>query len=146
MTETPPRLTETPSFAMDALSDVLRVMRLTGGVFLNAEFTDPWCLRVRIAPSSCAPYLGPHAYLVAYHFELEGRKRVRMPGGAELDVEAGQSVLFPHNDPHLLGSDLDLTPVDAPRPSPVRADPTSRRCRGSASTARAATGTGTRTR
>jgi Cupin len=29
---------------MDALSDVLRVVRLKGGVFLHAEFTAPWCI------------------------------------------------------------------------------------------------------
>src|SRR5688572_21253194 len=41
-------LRETPDFkiigAMDALSDVLRVLRLTGAVFLDAEFTAPWCV------------------------------------------------------------------------------------------------------
>jgi hypothetical protein len=31
--------------SMDALSDVLRVVRLDGGVFLRAEFTAPWCIR-----------------------------------------------------------------------------------------------------
>ena len=97
---------------MDALSDVLRVMRLKGGVFLHAEFSHPWCLAVKIAPDSCTPYLGPSAHLVAYHFVLEGAMRVRMQDGAELQVEAGQSVLFPRNDPHLLGSDLDLAPAD----------------------------------
>ena len=96
---------------MDALSDVLRVMRLKGGVFLHAEFSDPWCLAVKIAPESCTPYLGPSSRLVAYHYVLEGRMRVRMDDGAELDVEAGQSVLFPRNDPHLLGTDLDRPPV-----------------------------------
>ena len=97
---------------MDALSDVLRVMRLKGGVFLHAEFSHPWCLAVKIAPDSCTPYLGPSAHLVAYHFVLEGAMRVRMQDGTELQVEAGQSVLFPRNDPHLLGSDLDLAPAD----------------------------------
>ena len=29
---------------MDALSDVLRVANLTGGVFLHAEFRAPWCI------------------------------------------------------------------------------------------------------
>ena len=96
---------------MDALSDVLRVMRLKGGVFLHADFTAPWCLGVDIAPASCAPYLGPSARLIAYHFVLEGRMRVRTPDGAELEIEAGQSVLFPRNDPHLLGSDLGRPPV-----------------------------------
>jgi len=112
MTGTPRRFAQTPKLDMDALSDVLRVMRLSGGVFLNAEFTHPWCLRVNIAPDSCAPYLGRTTYLVAYHFVLEGAMRVRMPDGEELDVTAGQSVLFPHNHPHVLGSDLELAPVD----------------------------------
>jgi AraC-like DNA-binding protein len=111
MTATPPGFAGTPSSSMDALSDVLRVMRLKGGVFLHAEFTAPWCLGVSIAPESCTPYLGPSARLVAYHFVLEGRLRVRVRGGAELELEPGQSVLFPRNDPHLLGSDLDLPPV-----------------------------------
>src|SRR5690606_1897950 len=101
MTETPPRLLQTPNPSMDPLSDVLRVMRLTGGVFLHAEFTDPWCLDVKIAPDGCAPYLGMSAYLVAYHFVLDGVMRVRMQDGEELEAEAGQSVLFPHNDPHI---------------------------------------------
>jgi len=32
---------------MDALSDVLRVARLNGGVFLHAEFFEPWCMAAR---------------------------------------------------------------------------------------------------
>ena len=35
---------------MDALSDVLRIVRLKGGVFLHAEFTAPWCIASQIAP------------------------------------------------------------------------------------------------
>jgi AraC-like DNA-binding protein len=100
---------------MDALSDVLRVMRLKGGVFLHGEFSDPWCLGVTLAPDSCTPYLGPSAHLIAYHYVLEGHMRVRMGDGADLDVAAGQSVLFPRNDPHVLGSDLDLEPVPGER-------------------------------
>jgi len=30
---------------MDALSDVLKFLRLEGAVYLNAEFTAPWCIR-----------------------------------------------------------------------------------------------------
>jgi AraC-like DNA-binding protein len=100
---------------MDALSDVLRVMRLKGGVFLHGEFSDPWCLGVTLAPDSCTPYLGPSAHLIAYHYVLEGHMRVRMGDGTELDVAAGQSVLFPRNDPHVLGSDLELDPVPGER-------------------------------
>jgi hypothetical protein len=36
--------------AMDALSDVLRIVRLKGGVFLHAEFTEPWCVFSQTTP------------------------------------------------------------------------------------------------
>ena len=29
---------------MDVLSEVLRVVRLEGALFFNAEFSAPWCL------------------------------------------------------------------------------------------------------
>ena len=40
---------------MDALSDVLRFLRLTGGVFLDAEFSAPWCVISQIRPEDWAP-------------------------------------------------------------------------------------------
>ena len=42
---------------MDALSDVLRVVRLNGGVFLHAEFTEPWCIVSQVAPADCGSLL-----------------------------------------------------------------------------------------
>ena len=42
---------------MDALSDALRVMGLTGGIFLEASFTEPWCTLGRIGANDCRPYL-----------------------------------------------------------------------------------------
>ena len=29
---------------MDALSEVLKAQRLTSGIFLEADFTAPWCI------------------------------------------------------------------------------------------------------
>ena len=49
---------------MDALSDVLKVAHLTGGVFLHADFFAPWCLSARVAPEHCAPNLGPASHLI----------------------------------------------------------------------------------
>jgi hypothetical protein len=57
---------------MDALSDVLRVVHLTGGVFLHAEFFAPWCIAARVAPEHCAPLLGPASHLILYHYVVEG--------------------------------------------------------------------------
>jgi AraC-like DNA-binding protein len=98
---------------MDALSDVLRVAHLTGGVFLHADFTAPWCMAARVAPEHCAPALGPASHLILYHYVVEGELRIRIDGdeGDNLMLGAGDVVLLPRNDLHLLGSDLSLPPV-----------------------------------
>jgi AraC-like DNA-binding protein len=98
---------------MDALSDVLRVAHLTGAVFLHADFFAPWCIAARVAPEHCAPVLGPAAHLIPYHYVVEGELHVRLDGrdGGDLVLGAGEVILLPRNDPHLMGSDLSLPPV-----------------------------------
>jgi AraC-like DNA-binding protein len=98
---------------MDALSDVLRVAHLTGGVFLHPDFFAPWCMSSRISPEHCAPHLGSASHLIAYHYVVEGDFRIRVEGedGEDLIIGAGEVVLLPRNDLHLMGSDLSLPPV-----------------------------------
>src|SRR5437868_2410169 len=99
--------------SMDALSDVLRAARLTGGVFLHADFFAPWCMAARVGPEHCAPVLGPASHLILYHYVVEGELRIRVDGedGEDLVIGAGDVVLLPRNDLHLMGSDLSLPPV-----------------------------------
>jgi AraC-like DNA-binding protein len=96
---------------VDALSDVLRVVRLKGGVFLHAQFTAPWCVRSQLRPEDCGPLLQGAEHLVLYHYILEGHLTAQVAGGPPVQIEAGEVVIFPHNDTHLLGSNLDLPPV-----------------------------------
>jgi AraC-like DNA-binding protein len=98
---------------MDALSDVLRVANLTGGVFLHAEFFAPWCVAARLSPEHCAPAVGPASHLIIYHYIVEGELLIRVDGedGDGLRLGAGELVLLPRNDLHLMGSDLGLPPV-----------------------------------
>lgn len=98
---------------MDALSDVLRVIRLKGGVFLHAEFTEPWCMFSRVSPEDCGSMMQGADHLVLYHYVIDGRLAVQIPGGQPVEIEAGEVVIFPHNDDHLMGSHLDLPPVPA---------------------------------
>ncbi len=98
---------------MDALSDVLRVTHLTGGVFLHAEFFAPWCMAARVAPEHCAPRLGRASHLMLYHYVVEGELHVRVEGEEAFVLKPGDVVLFPRNDLHLLGSNLGLPPVMA---------------------------------
>jgi hypothetical protein len=68
---------------MDALSHVLRVAHLTGGVFLHADFFAPSCMAARVSPEHCAPALGPASHLIVYHYVVEGAFRIRVEGEME---------------------------------------------------------------
>jgi AraC-like DNA-binding protein len=98
---------------LDALSDVLRVIRLSGGVFLEAEFTAPWCISGRLSADDCKPFLAAPRHVIASHFVAAGHMRLRIDGGATLDVGAGELILLPHNDAHSFGSDLSIAPMSA---------------------------------
>lgn len=100
---------------MDALSDVLRAANLTGGVFLNASFTAPWCLASQITPDVLPPTVGRASEIIAYHYVVDGELRIRlMEDKSEgILVKAGEIVLVPRNDLHLIGSDLRVRPVAA---------------------------------
>jgi AraC-like DNA-binding protein len=98
---------------MDALSDVLRVVRLSGGVFLEAEFTAPWCISGKVSPEDCQPILAAPRHVIAFHFVASGRMQLRTEGADPIEVRAGESVLLPHNDIHHFGSELTLSPVPA---------------------------------
>jgi AraC-like DNA-binding protein len=96
---------------MDALSDILRVVRLKGGVFLHAEFTAPWCVHSQVTPEDCGSFLEGSEHLVIYHYVAEGRLIAQIPGSAPVVIDAGEVVIFPHNHGHLLGSDVTIPPV-----------------------------------
>lgn len=90
----------------DALSDVLRVVRLEGGVFLHAEFTEPWCILTRAMPEDCGALLTEIEHIILYHYVVDGRMLVQVANEPPVEVTARQAVVLPRNDEHRLGSDL----------------------------------------
>jgi AraC-like DNA-binding protein len=101
---------------MDVLSEVLKVVRLEGALFFNAEFSAPWCLKTSRS-SAIAPYLSPGAgHLILYHFLTEGRAYVTVSDGRHErreELAAGDIVIFPHGDAHFLGNGSPVTPVES---------------------------------
>ena len=99
---------------MDALSDVLKSVRLEGGVYRDAEFSAPWCVEAKYGLETASGQLAGAEHVMFFHFLTEGRCKVRLArGGEAFEAEAGDFVLFPQDDKHLLGSDLQLAAVAA---------------------------------
>lgn len=97
----------------DALSDVLQVVRLFGGVFLHADFTEPWCLDSQVKSDDCGALLPRADHVILYHYIVAGRMRVQLQGQPAIELGAGEAVILPRNDPHRMGSDLSLPAVDS---------------------------------
>ena len=95
---------------MEALEDLLRAMRLSGAVFLDAEFTAPWCIITKLSADHCRPFMPVPGHLIAYHYVLEGALSVRVDGEPPCDAVAGELLVLPRNDTHVLGNDLNLRP------------------------------------
>jgi AraC-like DNA-binding protein len=97
---------------MDVLSEILKVVRLEGAFFYNGEFSAPWSFRS--PPSSLvAPYVTAGArHVIMYHLLTEGRAYIRLEDGPRLLLGAGDIVIFPHGDPHIMGNGRPVPPVD----------------------------------
>lgn len=98
---------------METQLDLLREMRLTGGIFLDAEFTSPWCINARVTPEDCAPFTPTPRHIIAYHYVIAGRLFITVGRQSPVIVDAGEIVVLPRNDHHTLGSSPGLIPVNA---------------------------------
>jgi AraC-like DNA-binding protein len=95
---------------MQALSEVLREVKLNGAAFLDAEFREPWCVVAR--GRVCRMLMPAAGHFIHYHYVAEGSCRIRTEDGrAEAALTAGDVVVFPHGDDHIVGSDLRLAPI-----------------------------------
>ncbi len=105
-----------PEACLDVLSDVLRRVRLHGAVFYNAEFSAPWALRSPPAPV-LAPYLAPDSgHVIIFHLLTEGLGYAHLEGERQaVPLRAGDLVVFPHGDSHVLGNGARTKPLDAGR-------------------------------
>jgi AraC-like DNA-binding protein len=97
---------------MDALSDLLRVVKLTGGVFLEAEFSAPWSVISQVGPEDCRVVLAKPARLIGFHYVISGKMLLQIDGSPPVEVRGGSIVLLPRNNPHTLASERGLKAID----------------------------------
>jgi AraC-like DNA-binding protein len=101
---------------MDALSDVLSAVRLTGAVFLDMDLRAQWSY-ITAPARKIADVLMPDAdHVIPYHLVTEGTCYARLLDGDPVELNAGDLILFPHGDRHMLltasESGLRLKPTD----------------------------------
>ena len=88
---------------MDALSEALASVRMTGAIFYHAECTAPWGFRVPHL-EDVAHVLAPGTErLVSYHLVTHGKAVVCFPGEEDIPVTAGDILDHPpRRCPHRL--------------------------------------------
>jgi AraC-like DNA-binding protein len=109
----------------DALSDLLRVVRLSGGVFLDAEFTAPWCVAAQAEPEEYRDIMANPARVISFHYVVEGRLLLQVGAAPPLELRGGSIVLLPRNEAHTLASGKGLRPArgvtpEQPDGGPIR--------------------------
>jgi AraC family transcriptional regulator, alkane utilization regulator len=101
---------------MDALSEVLGAIRLTGAVFLEMELHAQWSY-ITAPARKIADVLMPEAdHVIPYHLVTEGTCYARLLDGDPVEVRTGDLILFPAGDRHMLAAAsaaaLRLKPID----------------------------------
>lgn len=102
---------------MDALSEILHVVHMSGAFFVNARFSAPWCYQSPKA-ALAAPWLEPgFEQVVIFHLVTEGECVVEMEGMPPQRAYAGDVLLFPNGRAHRMSSAPGIPP---PRPGNLK--------------------------
>jgi AraC-like DNA-binding protein len=97
---------------MDVLSDVLRVIRLSGNVQFRTEYTAPWSIETPSPPQLAILLQAASQRIVAFHIVAEGNCWVEMEGYSEAQQLAkGDIIVFPYGSSHTLSDQPGKPPI-----------------------------------
>jgi AraC-like DNA-binding protein len=88
----------------DAISDVLRVVRLKGAVFFRVVGCPPWVAEAPDGRAILSTTIPGAQHLLSYHMVTEGACWAALLGEPPIRLEAGDVIVFPHGDPHVVSS------------------------------------------
>jgi AraC-like DNA-binding protein len=89
---------------MDALSDVLRAVRLTGAVFFDVRASEPWVAESPAGGSIVGGIFPGADHLMFYHVVTQGGCWGGPLDEPPIHLSAGDVILFPHGDAHAMSS------------------------------------------
>ena len=98
---------------VDALSQALSAVHMTGAIFFDVECALPWAFAVP-GLHDAAHLLAPGTErIVNYHLVTDGHATVRVPGSEDLHAVAGDVVVLPHDSPHTVSGKRSSGVVDS---------------------------------
>lgn len=79
---------------MDALSDILKTIRLSSSVYFRSDFSAPWGMQIDAGP------------FAQFHMVVRGNCRLQMDDAeTSIGLSSGDIVVFPLGDAHRLGDE-----------------------------------------
>lgn len=93
---------------MDALSDVLRAVRLTGAIFFDVRASEPWVAETPAGKSIVGAMFPGSEHLICYHVVTQGNCWATVAGQPPMRLTAGDIIVLPHGDTHVLSSTIGL--------------------------------------
>jgi len=90
--------------AADALSDVLKTIRLTGAIFFDVVAASPWIAESPQLDKLLTEILPGAQHLIAYHVMVKGRCFAGIVGEEPVAIDTGDVIVFTNCDPHVLSS------------------------------------------
>ncbi len=89
---------------MDALSDVLRAVRLNGAIFFDVQASDPWVAETPAGAQIVARMFPTAEHLISSHAITRGSCWACVGTEPPLLLAAGDIVVIPHGDAHVLAT------------------------------------------
>ena len=88
----------------DILSDVLRSVRLRGALYFHVSGTRDWAAEAPACREIAAAVMPGTEHVMEYHVVLSGSCWGGVVGAEPVHLAAGDLILFPHGDPHVVSS------------------------------------------
>ncbi|HTU67609.1 MAG TPA: AraC family transcriptional regulator [Steroidobacteraceae bacterium] len=93
---------------MDALSDVLRAVRLSGAFFFDVNARGPWVAETPEGSCVVEKMFPGSDHLISYHLVIEGSCWAELEGEAPLRLTTGDIIVLPHGDTHVLATQVGM--------------------------------------
>ncbi|MGE5179826.1 MAG: AraC family transcriptional regulator [Bacteroidota bacterium] len=88
----------------DTLSDLLRAVRFRGALFYHIEGAHPWVAEAPAAREIIPAVMPGAEHMIEFHGLVQGSCWAAIAGEPPVRMEAGDVVLFPQGDPHVMSS------------------------------------------